>query len=686
MAKTKAQRLDEVFQQAQKEFDKSVSASGDQREQSLEDRRFYSVAGAQWEGLFGEAFQNKTRLELNKVNLAVYRVINEKRGNKFTVDFLPKDGSTDDALSDLCDGLFRADEQDSQAVEAYDVAFEEMAAGGYGAWRLCAEYEDEYDEESDEQRIRIEPIHDADRTVFWDANAKLYDKSDAAFCFVLTPYSRDAYEDEFGDDPDSWDPPISEAEFDWFDGNDNVYVAEYYRVEAERYKVRRFKPVGGEVVTIADEDLDDDKLAEFSAIGTVEIGEKMVKRRRVRKYIMSGGGVLEDCGYIAGDCIPVVPVYGKRSVVDGTERWAGVVRYAKDAQRLYNMQISYLADIAARGGYRKPIFNPEQMPPDIANEWATDAEANRAYLRALPVIDPGTGSIIHQGPVGYSEPPDVPATMGALIQIVGQDIFDILGNQEAGDEVDTQLSGKAVELIQSRLDQQAVVYMDNFANSMRRSGEIWLGMAKDLYSEEGRKMKTVGRDGEQDSVVMNERAVFSDDGEIVKENDLSRAKMDVYADVGPTSSSKRSATVRAVSSLLPMVADPADAKVLSAMIMMNMEGEGIGEVRDYFRRQMVQMGVVEPTEEEQAELAAAAQQAQQPSAQDQYLMSEAQKNQSDVKKNEAQTVESLAKAEKAKAEAAETLAGITISQRDSVVNAVDKLSNAGTMPPQNGMS
>ena len=37
-----------------------------------------------------------------------------------TVDFLSKDGSPNDEMADVCDGLFRADEQDSGAEEAYD--------------------------------------------------------------------------------------------------------------------------------------------------------------------------------------------------------------------------------------------------------------------------------------------------------------------------------------------------------------------------------------------------------------------------------------------------------------------------------------------------------------------------------------------------------------------------------------
>jgi len=92
-------------------------------------------------------------------------------------------GAEDDELAEVCDGLFRADEQDSGATEAYDMAFEEMAAGGMGAWRLCAEYEDEYDEDSDEQRIRMEAIPDADTCVFFDPNARRYDKRDAKYWF-----------------------------------------------------------------------------------------------------------------------------------------------------------------------------------------------------------------------------------------------------------------------------------------------------------------------------------------------------------------------------------------------------------------------------------------------------------------------------------------------------------------------
>lgn len=46
MAKTKEQKHREVFDQAYREFDASYSASEEERRQALEDRRFYSIAGA----------------------------------------------------------------------------------------------------------------------------------------------------------------------------------------------------------------------------------------------------------------------------------------------------------------------------------------------------------------------------------------------------------------------------------------------------------------------------------------------------------------------------------------------------------------------------------------------------------------------------------------------------------------
>ena len=104
----KEQRLNNVHQNALNEFDRCQSSMRDERLQCLQDRRFYSIAGAQWEGPIGEQFENKPRFEVNKIHLSVIRIINEYRNNRVGVDFVSKDGSPDDGLAETCNGLYRA--------------------------------------------------------------------------------------------------------------------------------------------------------------------------------------------------------------------------------------------------------------------------------------------------------------------------------------------------------------------------------------------------------------------------------------------------------------------------------------------------------------------------------------------------------------------------------------------------
>lgn len=660
MAISKAQRLQQIHEDALQEFDSIQMALRDERLQCLQDRRFYSIAGAQWEGPIGEQFENKPRFEFNKVHLAVIRVINEYRANRITVDFQPKDGRADDQLADTCDGLYRADEKSCTADEAYDNAFEEGVGGGFGAWRLRACYEDEDDDEDERQRIVIEPQFDADSTVFFDLGAKRYDKADAKRCYVLTPYPRKQYEQEFGDDPVNWPKAIHQYEFDWATP-DLIWVCELYRVEEESELQHIFVGLDGQEMRVSDDDLEEDPamLNELMATGFRKEREKRIRRRMVMKYTMSGGKMFDRGEHkpqrIAGRCIPVVPFYGKRWVIDGVERCMGHVRLAKDAQRLMNMLLSWLAEMAARFDIEKPIFTPEQIAGH-AQMWAEDNVKKYPHLLANAMVGsdgmPIPGS---QAPIAYTRAPNIPPAIAALAQIAEQALQDLLGNQQAGEQVQPNMSGKAVELIQNRLDMQVFIYMSNLAKSMKRSGEIWLSMMRDIVVEDGRRMKTIDANGETSSVVMNQPAYDEDTGEDFLENDLSRADFEVDVDVGPSSSSRRAATVRALTGMMQITQDPETLSVLSGMAMMNMEGEGINDARDWFRRKLLRMGVVKPTNEEAQELQQEAAN-QPPDPQAQYLMAAAEQAQADAAQARAKTVEAVANANLKQAQTAKTVA------------------------------
>lgn len=627
----KAEKLAKVHARALRQFDAIQCAVRDERMQCLKDRRFASIAGAQWEGPLGEQFENKPKFEMNKVHLAVIRIINEYRNNRITVDFTSKDGSENDKMADTCDGLYRADEQDSGAQEAYDNAFEEAVTGGFGAFRMRAAYEDEDDDEDTRQRIRIEPIFDADSCVFFDLGAKRQDKADAKHCFVLTAYPPDAYEEEFEDDPTTWPKGIAQHEFDWSTPS-VVYVAEYYEIEQKSELVHWFRglQLGDDEaqemeVSAAELEADPGMRAQLEATGFREVRQKRVKRDRVHKYLLNGNAVIEDCGLIAGKCIPIVPVFGKRWYVDGIERCMGHVRLATDAQRLKNMLISALAEIASMSSIEKPIFTPEQMAGHT-QMWSEDNVKRYPYLLVNPMTD-ANGQPMPAAALGYTKAPVVPQALAALLQITEQDLQDLLGNAQAGEEIQPNISGKAVELIQNRLDMQVFIYMSNFAKGIKRAGEVWLSMAKELLVEPGRKMKTVSPDNATGTVELL-RPEVDEDGASYLANDLNGAKFDVNVDVGPSSSSKKAATVRAVTGLLQMAQDPETRTVLEAAAMMNMEGEGMADYHDYFRNKLVRMGVVKPTEEERKQMEAEAQNAK-PGAQDQFLAASAEKAMAD---------------------------------------------------------
>lgn len=677
---SKEQHLAKIHQDALTEFDEIQGALRDERLQCLQDRRFYSISGAQWEGNLGEQFENKPKFEVNKIHLAVIRIINEYRNNRIEVEFVSKDGSKNDRLADFCAGLYRADVQDSAAEEAFDNAFEEAVGGGFGAVRLRNVYEDDEDDENESQRIRIEPIYDADASVYFDLNAKRQDKSDAKRCFVITSMSRQAYEAEYGDEVTSWPKDIQQLEFDW-ETPDVVYVCEYYRVDEVGETVYTYRALDGtETKHYASEfERDETIRAELEDTGHVLVRQKRVKRRRVRKYILSGGGILEDVGYIAGKHIPIVPVYGKRWFVDNVERCMGHVRLAKDAQRLKNMQLSKLGEISALSSIEKPIFTPQQMAGHELM-WAQDNLKDYPYLLTNPLTG-ADGQIVSAGPAAYTKPPAIPPAMAALLQVTEQDMADILGNQQQADKMVSNISGKAVEMIQERIDAQAFIYMSNQAKMIKRVGEVWLSMAKDVYFEEGRRVKIVDGQEEVGSAELNKPTINEKTGAIEYDNDLSSAAFDVSVSIGPTSRSKRQATLRSLINMIQISDDPETRQVLTGMAMLNMEGEGVQSIRDYFRKKLVRIGVIKPTDEEMAQMQAEAQnQPQDPNAV--FLQAAAEEAMAKASQARASVIKTVADSELARAKTIETMAGVDMSAQEQAMKMAELVGGALGQPEQ----
>ena len=650
----KSNKLQQVHERALKAFDATYEPQRDNRNQCLEDRRFAFVSGAQWEDSLGEQFENRPRFEVNKISLAITRLFSEYRNNRITVNFKCKDSCANAETAENLNGLYRADEQDSNGQEAYDNAFEEATAGGCGAWKINSKYEDDEDEDDDKQRLVIEPIFDADQTVFFDISAKRQDKADARCAWHIISMTPAEYEQRFDRPPSSFDKAERHYQFDWF-RPDVVQVAEYYEVEEVKQRIAVYRLDAGDKpdeVKINESELDADELAEkidtLQVQGYYRARTKIIKRRKVHLYVIDGQEVLEDHGHIAGQYIPIVPVYGKRMFIDGVERVFGHVRLAKDPQQIYNVITSALVEIAASGYKQKPIFTPEQV---VGHEgmWSDDVVEDFPYLLINQVTD-ANGQTLPPAPLAYTQPPQLPPAMSALIQVAGADIAELTGNQAQADKMVSNIATETVEKIHDRLDMQAFIYMDNMAKAMRHSGVVWLSMAKELYDEDGREMRAAWDDDTEDTITLNQPNMK--DGALVYENDLSSGKYDVTVDVGASFASRREKTVSNLIKMLPVTPDPELQAAMSATIVSNLDGEGLSDLSKYGRKKLLMMGVVQPTEDEQKEQRKQAEAAanQPPDAQTKLMQQMGEEAEANAVAARAKTAQTLAAADKANAE------------------------------------
>lgn len=599
---------EKLHKRALARFDDASLPQMEIRAHALLCRRFIAVPGAMWEDGTGETFENAVKLEIDKLSKGVEKIVGDYRKNRIVPDFKPAGGTGDQETADTLDGIHRADNQHFKSSQARDNAFEEAVVGGFGAYRLANDYADPSDKDSDEQRVNPGlTIADADQRVFFDPNSKLYDKSDARYAFVLTAEAKDAFEEEYdGKAASDWPDGKLRGAFDWFTP-DVVIKAEYYEVETrtENLLVFTHRLTDAEERWWEDE-LDREQLAELKVRGWVKSVQKR-ERKRVRKVVMSGAEVIEDCGFIAGDMIPIVPVYGKRSYVDNVERFRGFVSKRMDAQRLYNLKVSKSAEIDALSPREKPIFAAEQMPAHLAAMWANQEKDRHPYALVNPLLDPVTGGIAAAGPIGKIEPPTLPPVTAMLLQIAAADLNE--ETEDGADEVVANTSADAMDIAATRIDAKSDLYLDNMRQSVQREGEIYLGMARDCYFEQGRVVETMSVDGDDGEAVLAEP--FTDESGVFRiRNDFSRGKYKVIAGVTEATATRRDKTVKSMLGTAAVAQKAGDnelAQVCVLTAIRNQDGEGMGVVQEYSRKRLVAMGVEEPNEEEKAEMEAAGQ-------------------------------------------------------------------------------
>ncbi|MEV5197403.1 portal protein, partial [Streptomyces clavifer] len=428
------------------------------------------------------------------------------------------------------------------------------------------------------------------------------------------------------------------------------------------------QPLTGEIATYDSDQIEDieDELAEA---GFVEVARRSVKRRRVYVSVVDGQNFLEKPRRIPGEHIPLIPVYGKRWFIDDIERVEGHIAKAMDPQRLYNLQVSMLADTAAQDPGQIPIVGMEQIR-GLEKHWEARNKKRPAFLPLREVKDKAGNIIAGATPAGYTQPAVMNQALAALLQQSSADIQEVTGGSQAMQQMPSNVAQETVNNLMNRADMASFIYLDNMAKCLKRAGEVWLSMAREVYGSE-REVRVVNEDGTDDIALMNAQVVDRQTGRVVALNDLSTGRYDVTVDVGPSYTARRDATVSVLTNVLNSML-PTDPlrPAIQGIIMDNLDGEGLEDFKEFNRKQLLTSGIAKPRNQEEQQIVQQAQMAAHNQTNPEMVLAQAQMvaAEAENKKADNATRETVIKAFTAQQDAQESQANVVykLSQAQNI--------------------
>lgn len=172
-----------------KDYDTDRSIAQGVRDDRIPDLRF-----ARWSQLdddMSEISTTEFQGEFNIISRERKNLQAEFRQNEVEVKFRSKEDN--DELDKTVQGMYRTDRKASKSRQCFHIAQDDAGDCGFGAWRFVTEEMDGENALDTRLEIRREPIPEAIRRVFFDTNSKLYDKSDANHCSVISSFTKDGY-------------------------------------------------------------------------------------------------------------------------------------------------------------------------------------------------------------------------------------------------------------------------------------------------------------------------------------------------------------------------------------------------------------------------------------------------------------------------------------------------------------
>jgi hypothetical protein len=557
--------MDDIVKEAVEAFETCQEAEEENRENAESDIRFARL-GQQWEEAdrAKRAREGRPVLTINRMPAFIRQVANDARLNTPSVKVFPVDDTADVECAEILNGLLRNIQVQSNADAAYDTAINDSITGGFGYFMIDVDYA--YND-TFEQDILIKRIANP-FTIHGDPRSTAIDSSDWNIGFVSDMMSHSEFEKEFPDaEKVNWDADFeSERDFEWLT-EDSVRVADYWkRVEEDR-----------PIVLLSDGQVIDEEVYEknkdyFDVSQIVVENSRTVKSWKVKRYTLSGQEVLEEIDW-PGMYIPIIPVYGEESWVEGKRHFKSLIRDAKDPQRVYNYWRTASTELVALAP-KAPFIGPVGAFDEDGDKWATANTESHPYLQYDGQVAPQRQA--------FAGPP-----AGALQEALNasDDMKSVMGmfDSSLGARSNEQ-SGRAILARQREGDVSTFHFIDNLNKAIQHAGKIILDLIPHVYSGE-RVIRVLGEDDKPENVQVNQPIPMMQDGQPVMDEmgqpkariyDLTKGKYDLVVRSGPSFTTRREEAATQMMELLRVYPDA--APIIGDIFAKNLDWPGADEI------------------------------------------------------------------------------------------------------------
>ena len=530
----KDSELNEFLQEVKKRFYYSSSYESTLRAKMIEDLKFKS--GDQWYDKIKSDRRAKDRpvLTINKLKTLIHQVTNDQRQNRPSINIHPA-GDGHLKTAELLRGMIRQIEQRTNAEVAYDVAFESAVSIGLGYFRISREYAND---DTFDQELRIDAIHNP-LSVYIDPISHYPDGSDMQWCFISETVPTDDFKMRY---PKAkimnWDAAgTGDLKNSGWITDKSIRVVEYFCSETE---LKELVMLENGFCGFKD-DIEPSLLKKYKITDS-----RKSECRKVIQRTMTAFEILEESEW-PGAYIPIVKVIGDEVLIDGKIDYSGIIRDAKDPQRMYNYQASSEAELIGLAPKAAYIISEGQIE-GYEDIWAKSNVENYAAL----VYNDSAGK--------GSPPPQRTAFAGAPQGVIEakkaaeNDLRTVTGinfTMSQGDRMHDE-SGKALDRLRGTLELGSFHYIDNLARSLRHAGKILIDLIPKIY-DTNRMMTIINEDGSRENILINPSQGAGVEN-IPPERGLSYSKSfnprfghyDVAVTIGPSYATKRQETMESI--------------------------------------------------------------------------------------------------------------------------------------------